>query len=241
MRSSSCLLVLFLHHLQLFVISKEVNVVEYLKTYGYLKNNENAITDVENAMRTFQEFYNLKTTDGKENEETLKLMEKPRCGVPDEPLPYVAAQDKWHKTQLRWYFPLATQDMLKIAKIAFEVWGNVTNLEFVYTQNDPDIVISVASQRLKHNSQHNCQMGECAFPFDGKGEILGHAFLPSGDSCREIHLDPSEKWHLGPESIEDVPSDKTSLLWVLAHELGHVLGLQHFKDPNALMYSFYGN
>lgn len=131
-------------------------------------------------MRTSQKFYNTKV-EGKVNEETWKIMKKPRCGVPNETLAFAISKKKWHKTQLEWYFSLASQDILKIARVVFEVWQNVTNLEFVHDQTQSDgIVIRVVSQRLtKHNTHYMCQTGEFAFAFQNRRGILGHGFLLS--------------------------------------------------------------
>ncbi|KAK9882736.1 hypothetical protein WA026_022997 [Henosepilachna vigintioctopunctata] len=32
------------------------------------------------------------------------------------------------------------------------------------------------------------------FIFDGPGIVLAHAYIPHDDTCREIHLNSSEKW-----------------------------------------------
>lgn len=68
----------------------------------------------------------------------------------------------------------ASQDTLNIARISFELWQNLTNFEFVYDQTDHDKLISVAKQRVQHDNLYFCQTGECAFPFDGEGGLLGH-------------------------------------------------------------------
>lgn len=102
--------------------------------------------------------------------------------------------------------------MFNITRVTFEIRQNVMNLVLVYDQSDPDIVISVAKQRPKHSYRYICQTKECAFPFDGIGGVLAQGFLPSGESSKEIPLDPSVKWLLGSDSNENIPVNTTRLL-----------------------------
>lgn len=83
------LLNLFIH---LQIVISEVNVVDYLQSYGNLENDENSDINIEKALRTFWKLYNLKA-DGGANEGMLELMKKLRCGVKDVLLSFALAQD----------------------------------------------------------------------------------------------------------------------------------------------------
>ena len=69
----------------------------------------------------------------------------------------------------------------------------------------------------------------CAFPFDGRGKVLAHAFFPSNGRC---HFDEDETY------TDGTPSG-TNLLWVATHEFGHALGIHHSDVRNAVMYPYY--
>jgi hypothetical protein len=64
-----------------------MNITNYLEQFGYLESNGSSLTETNEALIRFQEFYNL-PTDGTLNQETLVLISKPRCGVTDNPTAY---------------------------------------------------------------------------------------------------------------------------------------------------------
>ncbi|KAL6253746.1 hypothetical protein P5V15_015761 [Pogonomyrmex californicus] len=69
----------------------------------------------------------------------------------------------------------------------------------------------------------------------GSGNVLAHAFLSSSE-VSEMHVDNAEKWHIEPLTIN--PDNTIHLLHTLTHEIGHVLGLHHSPQKNAIMYAF---
>ncbi|KAI4816246.1 hypothetical protein KUCAC02_008579 [Chaenocephalus aceratus] len=73
-----------------------------------------------------------------------------------------------------------------------------------------------------------------SLPFDGPGGILAHAYFPRTHREGEVHFDYDEQWTVG----NNVGTD---LLQVAAHEFGHVLGLQHSLEPDAVMCPFYSD
>ncbi|XP_046663112.1 matrilysin-like [Homalodisca vitripennis] len=77
--------------------------VNYLK-YGYLNSNETSLTNnIKDAITRFQERFGLQVT-GYENEETLKLMDTPRCGNSDEGIAPFSVNPlvKWNSTRVTW-------------------------------------------------------------------------------------------------------------------------------------------
>lgn len=72
-----------------------------------------------------------------------------------------------------------------------------------------------------------------SYPFDGPGQVLGHAFFPDKYNALggDIHIDGSD--YDGNNNIQ--------LFYVLVHEIGHSLGLSHNTNVTSVMYNFYSN
>ena len=97
-----------------------------LGRYGYLAGSYKPGTYDEasrEAVMQFQSFYRLyPEEDGTCDEQTLKLLNQPRCGVPDVTptqrtptgrlAPFVTVGAKWPKTALRFQFLNATPDLI---------------------------------------------------------------------------------------------------------------------------------
>ncbi|GFP83188.1 metalloendoproteinase 1 [Phtheirospermum japonicum] len=69
-------------------------------------------------------------------------------------------------------------------------------------------------------------------PFDGPLGVLAHAFAPENGN---LHLDAAERWAVdlaaeGSQAAVDLES-------VATHEIGHILGLQHSSNSDAVMYA----
>uniref|UniRef100_A0A2K6RAR3 Matrix metallopeptidase 10 n=2 Tax=Rhinopithecus roxellana TaxID=61622 RepID=A0A2K6RAR3_RHIRO len=205
----------------------------------YLENYYNLKTDVKQfrrkesnlivkKIRRMQKFLGLAAT-GKLDSDTLEVMRKPRCGVPDvghfHTFPGIP---KWRKTHLTYrivnYTPDLPRDAVDSAvEKAVKVWEEVTPLTFsrLY-EGEADIMISFA---VKEHGDF--------YPFDGSGHSLAHAYPPGPGLYGDIHFDDDEKW------TEDASG--TNLFLVAAHELGHSLGLFHSANTEALMYPLYNS
>ncbi|GMT22169.1 hypothetical protein PFISCL1PPCAC_13466, partial [Pristionchus fissidentatus] len=68
------------------------------------------------------------------------------------------------------------------------------------------------------------------YPFDGVGGEVAHSFFPREIRRGEIHVDADEPW--GPSG--------RNLAWVLAHEIGHSLGLGHLPAPSIMAPDYQG-
>uniref|UniRef100_A0A673G1A0 Peptidase metallopeptidase domain-containing protein n=1 Tax=Sinocyclocheilus rhinocerous TaxID=307959 RepID=A0A673G1A0_9TELE len=134
--------------------------------------------------------------------DTLKLMNTPRCSLPD----IIGSEDKlkkrrrkrryattglrWKKSDLMWRSALLDKqcEVDTIMAYALKAWSDVTNLKFHATssseQDRADIKISFA--RSLHDD---------GYPFDGKGGTLAHAFFPGeADVAGDTHFDDEESW-----------------------------------------------
>ncbi|XP_072899340.1 collagenase 3-like [Hemitrygon akajei] len=177
-------------------------------------------------IRKMQEYLGLKVT-GSLTSETLEVMKKPRCGVPDiAEYNHFPTGNKWEKNNITYRILQYTPD-IPAAKVdfaiekAFEVWSDVIPLKFsrIY-EGEADIMITFAAQEHGDN-----------YPFDGPGKLLAHAFPPGKGIGGDTHFDEDETWTIG--------SNGYNLFLVAAHEFGHALGLAHSQDPGALMYPMY--
>ncbi|XP_009512512.2 interstitial collagenase [Phalacrocorax carbo] len=187
------------------------------------KHSENPLVA---KLKEMQEFFGLQVT-GKPDLDTLEMMKKPRCGIPDiGQYMLTPGNPKWKRNNLTYrilnYTPKMRQaDVDEAIQKALSVWSNVTQLTFQKIEDkEADIMISFAYRDHRDNS-----------PFDGPNGQLAHAFQPGEGIGGDVHLDEEEAWTKGGRGY--------NLFIVMAHELGHSLGLSHSNDPGALMYPTY--
>ncbi|XP_035034265.2 collagenase 3 [Hippoglossus stenolepis] len=206
----------------------------YLKTFFNLTEESGpavrrGISPVTKKLAEMQRFFGLHVT-GTLDTETIAMMKKPRCGVPDGNIASfsITGKDyKWEKNSLTYRIENYTPDMT-ISEVddsmekALQVWAKVTPLTFtrIYS-GTADIMISFGRQ--SHGDY---------YPFDGPGGFIAHAFAPSPGIGGDVHFDDDETFTFR--------SNTGYVLFIIAaHEFGHSLGLSHSEDPGALMNSRY--
>ncbi|KAI5766540.1 MMP3 [Gulo gulo luscus] len=207
-------------------------VQQYLEKYYKLAKDTKPFVrrrdrgPVAEKIREMQKFLGLEVT-GKLDADTLEMMRKPRCGVPDVgDFTTFPGMPKWRKTHLTYRIVNYTLDLPRDAvdsavEKALSLWQEVTPLTFSRADDgEADIKISFAVR----------DHGDFS-PFDGPGNVLAHAYPPGPGIFGDTHFDDDERW------TRDTSG--TNLFLVAAHELGHSLGLFHSADPRALMYPVY--
>uniref|UniRef100_A0A8D0C011 Peptidase metallopeptidase domain-containing protein n=1 Tax=Salvator merianae TaxID=96440 RepID=A0A8D0C011_SALMN len=199
--------------------------VAYLNSFFPMVNEVNEY-NMEEQIKKMQEFFHLNIT-GMLDTETMEVMNQPRCGVPDvSEWSEFPGTPTWDKTFLTYRINNYTPDMPRnkvdeaIAK-AFKVWSDVTPLKFQKTMKRADIEIWFASGA--HGDFH---------PFDGRGNVLAHAYAPGDGIGGDAHFDEDEKW--SETNRASLGVNKPA-----AHEFGHSLGMGHSNVRGALMYPTY--
>ncbi|CAK7317881.1 Neutrophil collagenase [Vulpes lagopus] len=202
---------------------------DYLEKFYQLPRNrfrserKNSTSVIMEKLREMQRFFGLNET-GKPNQETLEMMQKPRCGVPDSgDFMLTPGNPKWKQTNLTYriikYTPQLSEASVETAiQKAFQVWSNVSPLTFTkVSQGEADIRITFIMVTIRHLTD---PMESSLMPFS-RAKVLEEMFTLM------------QKKH-GPKILTDY-----NLFLVAAHEFGHSLGLSHSTDPGALMYPNY--
>ncbi|KAM9455331.1 collagenase 3-like [Clarias gariepinus] len=216
----------FRAHSRSIPLPTNMNDEEFAKNYlKKLYNMQDGHTTSEMSMKLseMQSFFGLKVT-GNMDPETLEMMREARCGVPDV-ASYAdgSSSTKWPTNKLTYRIDHYTSDMSQAEvdasiKTALNVWAQVTPLRFTRIYSGvADIAITFTVGDHGDGST-----------FDGRDGVLAHAFGPYPGIGGDTHFDDDETFTFkSPNGY--------ILFLVAAHEFGHALGLDHSRDPGALM------
>ncbi|XP_014487485.1 PREDICTED: interstitial collagenase-like [Dinoponera quadriceps] len=162
-------------------------------------------------------------------------MREPRCGLPDLSDQTDRSRNNiWPKKHLTWNFRLADEETMIVTQAAFNLWAGNSSISFKRVSQNPNRLLSYREGLHMNIDKRSTNM--CPSPLDGPGGVLAPASFSNGDKdcVTEVHVDRTESWHV---HISRNPPRMHNLLYVIAHEIGHTLGLHHSENQDSIMFA----
>lgn len=201
------------------------------------------------GMRAYQAANHMHVT-GFLSEEAFRDLARSRCGIYDLPRDLdlidlhrvrecVSKGNPWGRLKLTYSVIKPTSDLetnllTQAVEQAFAIWRDaVEGLDFEPGDHNADIRIS-----FYHGEAHDNKKDHERFSNDLK--VLAHASDPYIDICKfdDANL-PNSRGDIHINDFTDWKDGEYDLTTVLAHEIGHVLGLGHSPQENSIMYHAY--
>ncbi|CAB3401713.1 unnamed protein product [Caenorhabditis bovis] len=177
----------------------------------------------------------------------------------------LSKQAKWDRKHftghneltLKWFISSYTHDIDRhivksVVRKAFNLWATQSNaksshkkiaLKFVEAASKDDADINILWAEGAHGDNYDFDGANGSVGENNRNEnVLAHTFFPGFDYPLngDIHFDDAEVWVVDASTATE-ENGRRFFPYVLAHEIGHTLGLQHSLKSNALMYPYYKN
>lgn len=131
---------------------------------------------------------------------------------------------------------MTTFDYLGQIQAAFNAWSAVANITFQYV-SDSRSAFNVFDSTTK--PEPNIRIG--AFPMGNDSSTLAVGYYPPNYTAPQRFLTGAGDIHLNSNKLFEIgfAGAGYDLFQVVAHEIGHAVGLGHSDTSAALMYAFY--
>lgn len=201
---------------------------EWLELYGYVGAGAKD-ADLDRAVDLVRKEYGLKPGGGWDEKLKRAIASTRRCGVTAAAF-NVNYIPRWGKLDLNYFIgeyvdELTRNDVDALIAEAFHRWERVCGLRFTQV-SDP------ALTDLRFGVGRGRRAG-----FDGPSGTLAYAFSPGSSNylgpALDLRFDLDETW------VKDPRDPGILLLQVAGHEIGHLIGHNHFMQPRQWMNALY--